>query len=137
VSARATIITIVIALGASACAGYDALPLPVRELGSLRVERVERFTEGPGVVQIALDPPADALGPFVVVAHPASQSDSARVLAWAVGTCRGSPAPSDGAIRLCLSVQWSGAGAIALATVVESRADARRFTLVGAEGDAP
>ncbi|MCC6623758.1 MAG: hypothetical protein IT385_21040 [Deltaproteobacteria bacterium] len=130
-------LALVTSIGLVACGGYDALPLPIRELGALRVERVERFAEGPGVVQIALDPPGDALGPFVVVAHPAAQSDGARVLAWAVGPCRGGPAPADAAIRLCLSVQWSGDDPLVIGTVVESRADARRFTLVGAEGDAP
>jgi len=117
-----------------ACGGYDELPLPLREQGTLRVERVERFVEGPGVVQVALDPPSDATGPFVIVGHPAFQSDGARVIAWAVGPCRGSPAPSDSALRLCLTTQWSGLDPAIVTLVVESRADARRFTLAGFEG---
>ncbi|MFO0748749.1 MAG: hypothetical protein U1F43_24260 [Myxococcota bacterium] len=121
----------------AACSGYDDLPLPIRELGDLRVERVERFVEGPGVVQIALDPPNDAAGPFVVVGHPAfevgTSASTGRVIAWAFGPCRGSPAPADAALRLCLAVQWSGTDPATLTVVVESRADARRFTLVGSE----
>lgn len=116
-----------------ACSGYDDLRLPIRESGALRVERVERFVEGPGVVQIALDPPGDAAGPFVVVGHPAFVNSDARVIAWAFGVCRGSPAPADGALRLCLAAQWSGTSAVTLTAVVESRADARRFTLIGSE----
>ena len=118
---------------ASACGGYDDLPLPIRETAGLRIESIARFTEGPGVVQIALDPPGDAAGPFVIVGHPAAQSLNARVLAWALGPCRGAAAPGDSAIRLCLTMQWAGDDALVLTTVVESRADARRFTLVGEE----
>lgn len=126
-----------IALMVTACSGYDDLPLPIRETADLRIEHVERFTEGPGVVQVALDPPGDAAGPFVVVGHPAAQSQGARVIAWAVGPCRGQAAPSDNATRLCLTVQWSADEPLILTTVIESRADARRFTLVGAEATSP
>lgn len=122
---------------ALACDGYADLPLPLRELGSLRVERVDRFSEGPGLVQIALEPPDDALGPFVVVGHPNVISSGADVLSWAFGPCRGSPEPSDPATRLCLAVSYARGGdvppAVAIALVVESRADARRFTLSGVE----
>lgn len=117
----------------AACHGYDELPLPLRELGSLRVERVDRFVEGPGVVQIALDPPSDAAGPFAVVGRPAFQSDAGRVIAWAYGPCRGGPTPADAALRLCLAAQWATTSPVAIGLVVESRADARRFTLVGEE----
>jgi len=115
------------------CSGYDDLPLPLRELGELRVERVERFVEGPGVIQIALDPPSDAAGPFAIVGNPAIQTDGVRVIAWAAGPCKGAPTPPDSALRLCLSTQWSSIEPVVVTVVVESRADARRFTLVGAE----
>ena len=127
--AAASLVTVAL----TACSGYDELPLPLRELGSLRVERVDRFVEGPGVVQIALDPPSDASGPFAVVGHPAFQSDAGRVIAWAYGPCRGGPTPSDGALRLCLAAQWATTSPVAIGLVVESRADARRFTLFGEE----
>lgn len=127
-----------IALGFG-CDGYADLPLPLREFGPLRVERADRFSEGPGLAQIALDTPSDALGPFVVVGHPTALSDGATVLSWAFGTCRGSPAPStpgDVALHLCLAVTYTRGGSIpplAIAVVVESRSDARRFTLTGVE----
>lgn len=117
----------------AACGGYDEVPLALREAAELRVERVERFVEGPGVVQIALDPPSDATGPFVIVGNPAIQSTGARVIAWAVGPCRGSPAPNDTALRLCMSTQWASTTPVIVTVVVESRADGRRFTLAGAE----
>ena len=125
-----------------ACDGYADLPLQLREFGALRVERADRYSEGPGLAQIALDVPSDALGPFVIVGNPQVVSAGAEVQAWAVGTCRGSPppAPSDPAMRACLAVLYArGVPApepLSVAIVVESRADARRFTLVGtfAEG---
>jgi len=122
------------------CDGYADLPLPLREFGSLRVERADRFSEGPGMAQIALDTPSDALGPFVVVGHPAAFSTGAAVQSWAFGPCRGTPPPAvpgDIALRLCLSVSYARGGSVpaplAIALVVESRADARRFTLSGVE----
>jgi hypothetical protein len=140
---RARAIAAGVALILAGCDGYADLPLPLRELGPLRVERAERFSEGPGLVQIALDPPSDALGPFVVVGHPTILSEGASVLAWAYGTCRGAPAAADPAQRLCLAVTLERGGTIpgplAVAVVVESRGDARRFTLKGTEptGDVP
>ena len=125
-----------------ACDGYADLPLPLREFGTLRVERADRFSEGPGLAQIALDVPSDALGPFVIVGNPQVVSDGAAVQSWAVGTCRGSPVPptNDPAMRACLAVLYTrGATApapLSVAIVVESRADARRFTLVGTFGEA-
>lgn len=128
---------ILAAASIGACDGYADLPLPLREFGPLRVERVARFSEGPGLVQVALDPPRDALGPFVVVGHPSVLSDGAAVLSWAVGPCAGAPSPSDSALRLCLAIELARGGAvppaIAIGVVVESRADARRFTLTGVE----
>jgi len=120
----------------TACDGYADLPLPLRELGPLRIEQVSHFTEGPGLVQIALDPPSDAVGPFVIVGHPAAVSQGAAVLAWAFGPCQGSVAP-DPALRLCLAVVFGRGGTVApplaIALVVESRAEGRRFTLSGVE----
>ena len=132
-----------IAILFTACDGYADLPLPLREVGPLRVERAERFSQGPGLVQIALDPPSDALGPFVVVGHPSAISEGATVLSWAFGTCRGAAAPADPAQRLCLAVAWASGGEapppLQIALVVESRSDNRRFTLSGSEptGDVP
>lgn len=117
----------------SACAGYDDLPLQLRELGGLRIERVERYVEGPGVIQIALDPPNDATGPFVVVGSPTVESTGARVIAWAFGPCKGAPTPPDSAQRLCLSTQWASHEPLFVTVVLESRGDARRFSLFGSE----
>lgn len=117
----------------AACDGYADLPLPLREQGPLEIEAVSRFTEGPGRVQLVLAPPADALGPFAVVGHPTVLSGGATVLAWALGTCSG-PAP-DPRLRVCATVRWTRGGAspapLAMALVLESRGDARRFTLSG------
>lgn len=122
----------------AACDGYADLPLPVREFGSLRVERAERYTEGPGIAQIALDAPSDALGPFVIVGGPVALTLDAAVVAWAIGPCTGA-APPDPALRLCLAVEYVRGGAepapLAIGVVVESRGDARRFTLTGAFDD--
>ena len=128
---------VLVACAFAACDGYADLPLPLREFASLRVERVARFTEGPGLVQVALDPPSDALGPFAIVGHPAALSDGAEVASWAVGPCAGSAPPPDSALRLCLAVELARGGEapppLAIGVVVESRADARRFTLTGVE----
>jgi hypothetical protein len=114
------------------CEGYADLPLALRERGDLRIERSPRFSEGPSRVELTLLPPSDATGPFVIVGPPTALSP-ATVETWAVGPCSGASA-ADSAIRLCLSVRFDdGATPLALALVVESRADARRFTLAGAE----
>lgn len=143
-SLAATMLGLIVGAGAGAgCDGYADLPLPMREFGTLRVERAERFTEGPGVAQVALDPPADAIGPFVIVGHPAALSGGSAIRSWAVGTCAGSPTPTDPALRLCLAVEYARGGAaadpLAIGVVVESRGDARRFTLRGVapSGDLP
>lgn len=133
---RACVLALVCA--GSACDGYADLPLPVREFGSLRVERAERYTEGPGNAQVALDVPSDALGPFVIVGSPVALSFDAGVVSWAFGPCAGASAP-DPALRLCLAVEYARGGAepapLAIGVVVESRGDARRFTLTGAFDD--
>ena len=129
--------------GTLACDGYADLPLPLREFGPLRVERADRFSEGPGLAQVALDPPADALGPFVIVGHPDALSDGAAVLTWAVGACPGAPTATDPALRLCLAIVYARGAEepppLAIGVVVESRGDARRFTLTGTitSGDLP
>jgi hypothetical protein len=119
-----------------ACAGYADLPLALREGGTLRVLRVDRFSEGPGQVELALDVPTDAAGPFVVVGHP-DIAAGGLVRAWAFGACRGSPAPADTAMRVCVVVSWDrgvvASEAVVASIVVESRGDGRRFTLVGVE----
>lgn len=118
----------------SACDGYADLPLPLREQGPLSIERVERFSEGPGRVQLVLEPPADALGPFALVGHPTVLSGGATTLSWALGTCDRRAAP-DPRLRVCVTVRWASGGAapepLAMALVLESRADVRRFTLSG------
>ncbi len=143
-SARAAFVALIALVSMSGgCDGYADLPLPLREFAPLRVERADRFSEGPGLAQIALDVPSDALGPFVVVGHPTAISDGAAVQSWAFGSCRGSPLPSnpgDVALRLCLAVAYVRGGSnpppLAIAIVVESRADARRFTLSGVASEA-
>lgn len=123
-------------LALAACAGYADLPLSLRESGTLRVTRVDRFSEGPGQVELALDVPTDASGPYVVVGHP-DLAAGGYVQAWAFGTCRGSPAPVDAAMRVCLVVSWDrgvvASEAVVASIVIESRGDGRRFTLVGIE----
>ncbi len=123
-------------LALAACAGYADLPLALRESGTLRVTRVDRFSEGPGQVELALDMPTEASGPYVVVGHP-DLAAGGYVQAWAFGTCRGSAAPVDAAMRVCVVVSWDrgvvAPEAVVASIVVESRGDGRRFTLVGIE----
>lgn len=123
-----------------ACSGYADLPLAMRESGTLRVTRIDRFSEGPGQVELALDVPTDAAGPFVVVGHP-DLATGGIVQAWAFGVCRGSPTPPDTAMRVCLAVAWERGvvqpETVVASIVVESRGDGRRFTLVGAESNTP
>lgn len=116
------------------CEGYAELPIALRERGALTVVSVERFVGGPGRVEVRLEPPGDALGPFVVVGHPGSLTSSATVESWAVGRCSGEVA---GPLSLCLSVRTSSLEPLVLAAVVESRGDGRRFTLLGEEGASP
>jgi hypothetical protein len=128
------------AVALAACAGYADLPLALRESGTLRVTRVDRFSEGPGQIELALDMPTDAAGPYVVVGHP-DLAAGGYVQAWAFGTCRGSPAPVDAAMRVCLVVSWDRGVALSepavASIVVESRGDGRRLTLVGIEPEVP
>lgn len=112
------------------CDGYADLPLQLRERGDLSIVSVERFATGPGRVEILLEPPNDALGPFAIVGHPAVLSDGARVASWAFGRCSGE---TSGPLALCLSVATTTAEPIVLALVLESRGDGRRFTLIGEE----
>ena len=137
---RAALVMAATALALAACAGYADLPLSLRESGTLRVTRVDRFSEGPGQVELALDVPTDASGPYVVVGHP-DLASGGYVQAWAFGTCRGSPTPVDSAMRVCLVVSWDrgvvASEALVASIVVESRGDGRRFTLVGFEPEVP
>ena len=119
-----------IALALAACDGYADLPLALREVGDLQIVSVERFSTGPGKVEIVLEPPNDARGPFSVVGHPIALSNGARVLSWAVGRCSGE---TSGPLALCLAVATTSREPLALALVVESRGDSRRFTLIGQE----
>lgn len=138
-STRSRLASVALALAALACDGYAELPLPLREFGRLRVERAERFTEGPGLAQVALDAPSDALGPFVIVGRPVALNVDAAVLSWAVGPCTKTAPMPDPALRLCLAVEYARGGAepgpLAIGVVVESRGDARRFTLTGTFDD--
>lgn len=123
------------ALALTACPGYADLPVPVREVGGLEVEAIFLSSEGPGRVQVAIDVPADAVGPAWIVGHPASALDEARVVAWATGPCPDEAAPGDARPRLCLALEVQAAtlpAEIPLTAVVETRGDGRRFTLVGA-----
>ncbi len=119
-----------VAVTGPACDGYADLPLALRERGDLSIVSADRFATGPGKVEILLEPPADALGPFVVVGHPAVLSAGARVSSWALGRCSGE---STGPLAMCLSVVTATTDPLVLALVVESRGDGRRFTLIGEE----
>jgi len=121
----------------SGCEGYADLPLDLRERGELTVVSIERFSTGPGRVEIVLAPPSDATGPFTIVGHPGALTAGATVLTWALGGCDEAASPPAG-LRLCLAVQFSASSDVAplvLGLVLESRGDGRRFTLLGAEGD--
>jgi len=124
------------ATAAPACAGYADLPLPLRELGALDVELAALAPGGPTRVQLALELPADATGPAVLVGHPAADAYAgARVVAWAWGPCPDGPAPDDARPRLCVALEVSEEAtddAFTLTAVAETRGDGRRFTLVGA-----
>lgn len=132
---RSLLLLLVSVAAAPACPGYADLPVQVRELGGLEVEAAFISAEAPGRVQVAVDLPADAVGPAWVVGHPASAIDGARVIAWAAGPCPDGPAPVDARPRLCLALQVDAAtlpDEIPLTAVVETRGDGRRFTCVGA-----
>jgi hypothetical protein len=116
-----------------ACDGYADLPVALRERADLQILDAPRFSEGPSRVEILLSPPSDAIGPFTVVGPPTALSEGAEVLSWAFGPCDASPSP---ALHLCLAMRFTSETPLALALVLESRGDARRFTLFGRE-DAP
>lgn len=123
-----------LAAGLTGCDGYAELPIALRERGALTVVSVERFANGPGRVEVRLEPPTDALGPFVVVGHPGSLTLGATVESWAVGRCSGEVV---GPLSLCLSVRTRSDEPLVLGLVLESRGDGRRFTLLGEEGVGP
>ncbi len=128
------------ALTSAACDGYAELPLPTREAGDLVIEQVALFPGAIGRIQVRLAPPADALGPFFVVGPPVSGTPSVQIVNFAFGPCDpDAPPPDDPQRVLCLAAR-AGAGTrsepLVLGVVVDSRADARRFTLVG-EVEAP
>lgn len=129
------LVAFVAGLGAG-CEGYADLPLALRERGELTVGTVIRYPTGPSRVEVTLAPPADALGPFVVVGNPTALSAGARVVSWAVGSCAGEAPSGSGPLKLCLAVGFGASRAeapLAVALVVESRGDGRRFTLLGEE----
>ncbi len=135
--AVATTLLLVVLTPSLGCEGYADLPLDLRESGDLDIVSVQRFSEGPGKVEIVLAPPTDATGPFTIVGHPGSLTTGASVLTWALGACDQTAAPATG-LRLCLAVQFNDNAEVAplvLGLVLESRGDGRRFTLLGAEGD--
>ena len=122
----------------AACGGYAELPLPLRELAALDVESASLHPGAPGRVQVVLTLPEGALGPTVVVGHPAADlAQGARVVAWAAGPCPAGPTPaaSDERLRLCLAIELVTTAppeALDLTAVVETRGDGRRFTAFGA-----
>lgn len=119
-----------------ACEGYADLPLALRERGALSIAAHTRHTEGPSRVELTLEPPGDAIGPFTIVGHPAALSAGASVQSWALGRCDGG-IPATG-LTVCASIRFGQpreTSPLAVAVVIESRGDGRRFTLVGAEGD--
>ena len=119
------------------CGGYAELPLPVRELATLTIESVDLHPGAIGTVQCRVSLPEDVEGPLHVVGPPISGGGAVAVVNWAYGPC-GDEVPEGAdvgsALRLCLAVEstvglppWGAA----LGLVVDARAQARRFSVVG------
>lgn len=130
--ASLTLLTAVAALAAG-CAGYTDLPVPIRELASLEVESAALFPGATGRVQLAASVPDDVTRPLTLVGPPRTASGSGTAVAsWAVGACPDGLATTP-ALRLCVAVEAGPliAYPVTVTVVVESRADDRRFTLLG------
>ena len=130
-----------VVLAATGCGGYAELPMPVRESAHLVAEYVDLHPDAMGQLQLAVDLPADVVGPLVVVAAPAVRSTRPVVVNWAVGPCRdaaGQDVPQTLAVTslltVCAAVYTTGGVTVEPFTVdmvVEERHAGRRFNVSG------
>lgn len=133
---RSRLAALALVAAASACDGYAALDLPVREGTGLEVEHADLHAGANGLVQVRVDLPDGVTGPLVVVSPPQAGGALAAVTGYAHGPCPGAPEPAagEGVLRLCVSVFVEAGpdpGGLALGLVVESRHDDRRFSAIG------
>ena len=117
------------------CGGYAELPLPVREDAALVAEYAALSPGEVGLVQLAAELPGGAQGAIYVVSPPEAAGPGVTLENWAIGTCRGAPAPPlDGAFRMCVALRTTEGvaptGAL-IGVVLDARAEGRRFTAVG------
>lgn len=119
----------------AACDGYNALPLQQREEAALVVEHAELTAGAPGRLQVVTELPLEAIGPVVVVGSPVSSSAALRVDGFSIGACRGTVAPTDSRLRLCVAATARSGlrsqATVRIGVVVEARGSARRFNVSG------
>ncbi|MCB9733563.1 MAG: hypothetical protein H6745_13260 [Deltaproteobacteria bacterium] len=130
---RRLLLALAFAGSAIACGGYTDIPLPIREVASLTVEASALFPSATGRVQLAVDVPADVARPLTFVGPPQTVAGTGTAVAsWALGACPDALATTP-ALRLCVAVEAGPVIAypVTITAVVESRADNRRFTLIG------
>lgn len=136
-SLKAACVGLLLAL--SGCDGFADLPLPERESGAMTVEGTALAPWRQGLVQLAIDVPDDALGPYLLVVPPVVSSGAALTVHWAHGACDGmtvtTPPPAGTELTICVAlwlVSDETSPTFTLEAVVDAYGSGRRFN-VGVE----
>ena len=108
----------------------------MREQAEMTIEAVSLFPGAVGTVQVAVSPPEDVQGPLWLVGPPDAVADNLQVIlvGWALGPCSDAAVADDEALRLCLAVYTPGTvrpEGMLVGAVVDARAEARRFSVIG------
>lgn len=120
----------------AACDGYADIRVPERETAGFEASAVDLHPGAVGRVQIDLQLPDAARGPFFVLSPPQTAGGVIRVANWMVGPCQGlAPADEGAALTLCVAVDAATAAeqpeGFGLSLVVDARGSGQRFTVTG------
>jgi len=122
---------------APACEGYLDLPFLQRENAQLEISNLSLFPGAMGLGEIRLQLPEDVTGEVFVVSAPYVRESLPLLVNWAAGPCSPSPASHDENVSpdtFCMTLyQPRGfkAASFSVEMVVEERATARRFSVLG------